>query len=438
MVRWIAPLLLCAAAQAQSLGELGAAGDGKADETAALQRAVNARGAVRLPRGVYRITRPLVIDLDQAGPASICGDGTATIVMAGPGPAIDIRGTHKGTAAPQTITAAVRDRQRTPTIDGIEIAGAHPEAGGIRLQGTFQATLTRVSVRNVRTGVLLTGRNRNVILSECHIYNNRGAGILLENVSLHQVNIGNCHISYNGGGGIVVRASEVRNLQIGTCDIEANMGVGGPTANLLFDTRSGSIREGAITGCTLQHSGNVAGSANIRFLGAGPKAPQKVGFFSIADNTLSDTRVNIHLRYARGVNITGNTFAVGFEHNLLVEDSSNIVVGPNSMDQNPDYDQKDFRNAVVFANSSDCTIQGLHINRSRAVDAALVVRGSKRFHISGATILDSGVGILLDHVEWTRVSDCLIHDRNPVAVRVTGGHHNQVREILSPGKVVTQ
>lgn len=436
MKRLLVLLLIQPAAWPQPLRELGAAGDGKADDTAALQKAIDAGGGVRLPRGIYRITRPLVVDLDRVGPAAISGDGTATLLMAGPGFAIDLRGTHAGTADPNSLTAAVRDRQRTPTIDGIDIVGAHPEAEGIRIQGAMQATLTRLVVRNARTGILLTGRNRNVIVSDSHVYDNRGEGVLMEKLSLHQVNIVGCHISYNRGGGIVVRDSEIRNLQIGTCDIEANMAGGGPpAANLLFDTRSGSIREGALTGCTLQHTGRAPGSANVRFLGTSAKAPQKVGFFSIADNVFSDVKVNIHLRHARGVNITGNTFAQGFEHHLLVEESSNIVLGPNTMDQNPDYDQPGFRNAVVFADSTDCSIHGLHINRARAPEAALVVRRSKRVLITGATILDSGLGILLEDVEWTRVSDCLIHDRNPVAVKLTRGRNNQVEGILSPGKL---
>ncbi|MGH7959651.1 MAG: hypothetical protein ACREH8_21935 [Opitutaceae bacterium] len=35
---------------------------------------------------------------------------------------------------------------------------------------------------------------------------------------------------------------------------------------------------------------------------------------------------------------TGNTFWMGFAHDLLVEDSSNVVVGPNNLDRNPRYE----------------------------------------------------------------------------------------------------
>lgn len=433
-------LLSAAALQAASVKDFGAAGDGAADDTAALQRAADA-GPVDLPAGRYRITRSVELRLDRVGPAGITGALASTIVMTGPGPALRITGTHKTSADPERMNTSVRDRERFPVIAGFTILGAHAEADGIRLEGLMQAAFRDLLLRDLRDGIVMTGLNRNVLISGVHVYHNRGVGILLDKLDLHQVNISNSHISYNRGGGIVVRNSVVRNLHIGTCDIEANMSATGPpTANVWLDTVSGSIREGAITGSTLQHDGKAKGSANIRFTGQGTRARQKVGYFSISDNVISAADFNIHLRYARGVNITGNTFALGFSHNLLVESSSDITVGPNTMDQNPDYDQAGFRNAVVFDDSSDTTINGLHINRSRRVDAALVIRRSHHFNVTGVTILDSdGMGILLDQTGWTLVSGCLIDDRRPerkdfVAVSVREGKNNSVTGILTSGR----
>ncbi len=434
--------LIAGALYGANVREFGAIGDGSADDTPAFQKAADAaQGAIEIPRGVYRLTRTVTLDTARDGPAGIRGDGTGTIRMAGPGPAFLLKGTHTGTADPKTAAPAIWERQRMPLLDGFVIEGAHPEADGIRIEGSMKPTVTRVLIRRVRHGIVLTGRNRNVIVSDCHIYDNHGVGILMERLNLHQVNITGCHVSYNRSGGIVVRDSEIRNLQITGSDLEGNMSADGPpAANLLLDTRNGSIREGAVTGCTLQHDGKAPGSANIRMLGAGPRAPNKVGFFSIADNTLSDVAINIHLRHARGVNITGNTFAMGFEHNLLVEESSNIVLGPNSMDQNPDYDQGVCRNDVVFLDSADSSIHGLHINRSRGKEASLVLRRCRRFHVTGTTILDSdGAGILLDEVEWVRVAGALIHDFRPggagrSAIQVIGGSHNSIEGISSQGK----
>jgi hypothetical protein len=427
----------------KTVRDFGAAGDGKTDDAAAIQKAVDSGGGdVLLPRGKYRITKTIVIDLDRAGPVSVRGDGTASLVMAGPGPALLVTGTHGGTAAPASVKENVWQRQRTPTLDGFEIVGEHPQSIGVRLEGTMQATLTRLVVRRALHGIVLTRRNRNVIISECHLYDNRGVGVLLEKVNLHQINITNSHISYNGGGGVVVRESEVRNLQIGTCDIESNMAPDGPpTANVLLDARAGTVREGAIVGCTLQHNHEAAGSANVRFLGKSAAEPMKVGYFSIANNALSDVAVNIHLKYARGVSIVGNSFWKGFEHDLLVEGSSNIVVGPNVFDRNPDYQPADSRNGILFTDSSDCTLNGLHINNTLKADAALVLRRCRRFNIANATILNAdNAGMLLDDVEQVRVSDCLIRDdrpdvTSPVALRLRRGRGNLIVDNLLGGKL---
>jgi len=422
--------------------DFGAIGDGKADDTAAFQKAVDAHaGALRLPKGKYRITKPIRIALDETGYTSIVGDGTATVIMAGEGPAFHIVGTHDGTAAPHTVKDAVWANQRMPLIDGFEIRGEHPKSLGVVAEGTMNAIFSRLLIRRVRDGIVLTGRNRNVLISECQIYHNRGVGIYLDRVNLHQINIANSHISYNGGGGVVVRRSEVRNLQIGTSDIEGNMDPDGPpTANILIDTREGSVREGAIVGCTLQHTHEAPGSANIRFIGR-EKEPIKIGYFSISGNALSDVAVNVHLKYVRGVSITGNSFWKGFEHNLLVEGSSNIVVGPNLFDRNPDYRPADSRNSLLFVDSVDSTLTGLHINHALGEEAALTLRRCKRFNVTNSMILDSAnVGLLLDEVEHTRVSDTVIrNDRADagefVAIRVLDGDDNSLADNVFGGTV---
>ena len=71
------------------------------------------------------------------------------------------------------------------------------------------ATGPRLLIRHCRHGVHLVQRNRNVVVADCHVYENRGVGIFLDAVNLHQINVTGCHVSYNDGGGIVVRAGEV-------------------------------------------------------------------------------------------------------------------------------------------------------------------------------------------------------------------------------------
>ncbi|MCX6622484.1 MAG: hypothetical protein NTY38_15745, partial [Acidobacteria bacterium] len=130
-------------------GLLGVVGDGRADYTAALQEAVNTGGVVRLARGRYRLRAPLVVDLARVGPVSILGEGTATLLMEGEGPAIHLVGTHRKSADPKDVSEGVWLRERAPVLSGFEIAGAHPKADGILAEGTMQAVFTRLLVRRV-------------------------------------------------------------------------------------------------------------------------------------------------------------------------------------------------------------------------------------------------------------------------------------------------
>ncbi len=450
-----APFLMIQVAAAGAPGDgvanvrdFGAVGDGKADDTDAIQKAVDARrGGVWLPKGRYRITRTITIELDKLGPTSMLGDGTATIVMAGAGPAIHLIGTHEGTADPKTVTPNVWQNQRMPIVRGIEIVGEHSQAVGIEATHTMQAIFTNVGVRWALHGIHLTTRNRNVIIADCHLYQNRGAGLFLDGVDLHQINVTNCHISYNGGGGVVLKLSSVRNLHIGTCDIEANMDPNGPpTANVLIDTSKGEekrnydVREGAIVGCTIQHTHDAPGSANIRFIGREDNQPNTVGRWTIADNVLSDVNVNIHLIRARGVTITGNTLWKGFEHNLLVEGSAHILVGSNLFERNPCYRPLGARNAVVFRDCRDCTITGCHIHNVQQTEAGLTLERCKWMNVTDCLLVDcDGAEVFMKDVEHMRLAGCLVRDsreaaKDPVAIKLTSGKGNLITGNIIAGK----
>jgi len=420
----------------------GAVGDGKADDTAAIQKAVDARvGLVQLPRGVYRITKPIVIDLDKVGYTSISGGAVGQILMAGPGPALKFVGTHFKSADPEGFAKNVWERQRMPLVDGVAIEGDHPEAVGIEAVGTMELTVTRAHIRNVLHAIHLVGNNRNIIISDCHLYENRGIGVFYDNVNLHQSNIVGCHISYNDGGGIVSRAGNVRNIHVSGCDIESNMSPKTPpTANILIDCSGSTDGTGevAITGCTIQHNSPSPDSANIRILGRSkPSGKLKLvreGNVTITGNVLSDVKVNVHLRDCRGVTLTGNTFWMGYTHNLLVEDCSNIVIGPNNFDRNPRYDygdSLDARNSLVVRNCEDCTLSALHVTNVWREPAGLLIESCKRMNVTGCTILDcDNVGLLLKDVTDSRVSDCLIRDDRSDArsdpLVLAGGKGNMV------------
>jgi len=441
--------------------DLSSVADGKADATPLLQQAIDAgTGAIILPKGSYRLTQTLVINLDTVGHTSISGHGAAKLIMAGAGPALKFVGTHtEGSAAPSSLKPNVWDHQLMPLVDGIEIVGEHAEADGIEAVGTHELTVTRTSVHHCRHALHLVERNRNIIVNACHFYHNTGIGIFYDNVNLHQSNITGCHISYCSGGGVVSHGGNVRNVQISGCDIESNMAADAPTAaNVWLDSTGGSIGEVAITGCTIQHSSKGPDSANIRIQGAGddPSLERRTGGkftregnVTIADNVFSDIQLNVDIIDARGVTITGNTFWEGFQYDLRIKNSSHIVVANNNFDRNPRYLVNGFNsaenNGVLFSGCTDCTFQGNVVSGVMRQQAAVDFNACSRFNIANNSVLDSdGVGIRLEKVSRSLISENIVRDDRDEAVKsrepsllVIGGADNLIgSNLLGNGQKV--
>lgn len=419
-----------------AIGEVVCAGAQEAANERVARELEEGKGRLVLPAGVHVFRAPLVVDLARLGAVSIRGDGPVTIRMEGAGPAIRVVGTHEGTADPRSFREETW-LQRMPMIEGFEIVGGHPEADGIELRGTMQATLSRVSVRKARHGIRLVGRNRNVVISDCHLYENRGIGVFLDNVNLHQINVANSHISYNRGGGVVVRDGEVRNLHVTGCDLEANMpGDETPTttANVLLDqSRPGvrsSIAEVAITGCTIQHSAHYGkttiapGGANIRVLGHADHLPNMI---TITGNILSDTTTHLHLDRVMDVTVTGNTFFTTEPTDVLVENSERVTLSGNAF--NPR--EEGAVGGIVLRASSHCLLQGMTVHRFRG-EAAILLERCHASRVSQCLLSETRAGLELRDCVLCTVSDCTVTGLpDGVEAVVATGERNRVREILT-------
>ncbi len=414
--------------------DFGAAGDGKADDTDAIQHAIDdGDGLIEFPRGDYRITRTLTVDLTKRSRTSIHGsNGVAKLIMAGPGPAIHFKGTHAKTADPAGFKPAEWADERMPVLSGIEIEGAHMLADGVRIEGVMQPQITGVLIREVNTAVHVTSRARNLIIDHCNFYHNRGVGVHLDGVNLHQTIISSSHISYCRLGGIRIEKSEIRNLQITGNDIEYNNyrshpDVGqpdDPTAEIYIDTSdpASSVREGTISSNTIQATYSKGG-ANIRFTG-GTDGARRAGMWTITGNLIGSQEVNVHLTSARGVVLTGNYIYSGHHRNLLVEDSRNIVVGDNCFGHNPDYKNNGLATCIEFRNSESCNLTGLIIEDATGSthtvpgapplvrQALLEMRDCRQMTLTGLQVLDGApYGMLVENCSNTVMTGCQIHDR---------------------------
>jgi hypothetical protein len=390
------------------------------DRTENFRKQIEAnKGTLLLEAGVHRITGTLEFALAGKNSAIIRpAGGPVTLIMDGAGPAIRIAGSHEGSAAPHSFQSGTWN-ERMPLIEGIEIVGNHPEADGIELFRTFEATISKVAVRWCRHGIHLVERNRNVAISDVHLYENRGIGVFYDDVNLHQSNIGNSHISYNRGGGVVVRDGNVRNLQITGCDIEANMpgdDTATTTANILLDLsgnpddKTRSIAEVAITGCTIQHSSNYTGKdftelapggANIRLLG---KKIAPIDSVTISGNVMSDVSLNVELRDCMDITLTGNNFFAPNPDNLHVIRSKRVIVNGNTF--NPREFERPGR--IVFDESQDCIFSNNTLRGLLAENGAVVVKNSSRMSLTDNLLTESLSGIRIETSSDVLVSDWIV------------------------------
>jgi parallel beta-helix repeat protein len=430
---------------ASSVRSFGAVGDGRTDDTAAIEAAIKAaEGTVYFPAGRYRLRRTVLVDLDVVGGASLVGDGSATIIMDAPGPAFHFIGTHDGTAEPDSVHEQVWQRQRLPMVGGLEIRGAHPEAVGLRLEKTMQATLTDLLVRRCNVGIHLVKRNRNLVIDGCHIYDNRSVGIDFDRVNLHQTIIADSHISYNKVAGIRLLGGEMRNFQIVGNDIEYNYDPNrAGSADILIDMRpeGSSFREGTIVGNTIQARPSPNG-ANVRFLGG--RSLHTGGLLAITGNLVGSQTHNIHLKDCRGVTISGNSIYSAAERSLWIEDSANIVAANNSIDWNPDHKKKHLVDGVLIDRCRGVILSNTIIEDSfqgsEKSGGAIEVRASRDVSLTNCQVLDFRFrGITLTGAVRCRVTGCSVIERRHApekgtSIVVRGGRDNLIAEnTVAPG-----
>lgn len=429
--------------------DFGAAGDGKADDSEAIQHAVQTGdGCLEFPAGVFRISRPIDVPLNQHGPVSISGCGATKILMTGPGPAFRLTGTHGGTGSPTSVKPEIWTRQRMPTIQNLEIEGDHPEADGLELVETMQAVLSGVLIRQCRHGVRLRKRNRNVLITGCHIYHNTGIGVFLDQVDLHQINIAGSHISYNRLGGIRMERSVIRNLQITGNDIEYNNHRvhdtdPEPTAEIYIDTTApgASVNEVTIASNTIQATASPEG-ANIR-IQEKPGENRPPGLITITGNVIGSQENNVHLTGCYGVVLSGNTIYSCEHRNLLLEQCRQISITGNVSRRHT----TQYQTGMRLEDCTDCVISGCIVHdeteTGQASGASLLeLIGCRRINVTGSQF-SNGVpyGIDADQCRQVQIGACMVIDSRsaPAAegsIRFRGeGDANRISDcILDAGK----
>lgn len=444
----------------------GAKGDGVADDTVALQHTLDSGdGVLRLNKGTYRITQPLVVDLTKHGFGAVRGEGgTSRIVMAGAGPAIRISGDHRGTASPSSVQPHTWDKERFPTINGIEIVGEHPDAVGIELRKTMKCVVSQVLVRRCRIGVHLVERNRDFTLADSHLYDNHQFGLFFDRCNLHQVIVHGCHISWNKHAGIKALGGDVHNVQIVGNDIEYNNATAGGQSKasdelvghaggseILFEATEGIVSEVTISGNTIQATVQAGGS-NIRVIGAEVTRPQiadggatqksdTAHLINITGNVLGSQWRAVELRNASRVTISGNTIYDSNDLSIFARRCSGITVNGNTFGWRC-LDSEPSKDGLRFEDCDNIVLSGLATQRfcggSPETGAAITFLRCTDSSLSDSQILDPlHRGVELEDCQRCRVTNNTIVDRRSQrtmkhAIRLVG----QCRDNLIAGNVL--
>lgn len=428
--------------------DFGAAGDGNTDDTAAIQHAISeGDGVLEFNKGTYRITRSLVLDLARQGYGGVRGlAGASRIVMAGPGPAIQIVGDHNGTAQPSSVKDHTWQRERFPVVADLEIVGEHDEAIGLQLQKTMQCSVSRLAVRHCKYAVHLAERNRNFVLSGSHLYDNHVYGLFFDNCNLHQIIVHGNHISYNKRAGIKSHNGDVHNLQITGNDIEYNNRPGRDTpeeggAEISFDAPDGIISEVTIASNTIQAT-IQPGGANLRIRGSKKTSPRGARLITIAGNVIGSQARAIEAEHVQRLAITGNTIYDSAEWSLVARHCSGMSVGSNTIvwrgqDSDPP------RDGILLERCENGVLNGLVTGRlcsgTPEQGAGITLLNCRDIAVSNCQVTDPLVrGIELEDCVRCRVSNNGVVDRRESpkmleAIRVIRGKDNVVQNNLASG-----
>lgn len=419
----------------------GAAGDGRQDDTDAIRHAVEqGDGVLEFPSGTYRIRETIEIDLQATGYRSLVGArGTSRIVMAGPGPALRLIGTHQGTADPPSVQPPVWQRERMPTISELEVVGDNPQADGIELIRTIQTTLDRILLRNLRHGVVLSERNRNFLIANSHIYDNSGIGIFFDRCNLHQAIVVGNHISYNRQAGIKSLAGDLHNLQITGNDIEYNYGdEESGAADLFFDAREGMASEVTIASNTIQARPSEQGT-NLLVLGGPSTTGNSARLFAVTGNVLGSQSTNVEMHRTDRITLVGNTIYDGRTMAVRCVDCAHLVIGNNTFGWaiGPERQMTD---SIFLQGCWSANISGLTLHASRYGDAdaggAITLIDCEDAAVSNCQILSPDWrGVYLGNCRRCRVDHNSIIDRRDElqmisGVEVRGGRDNLVQNNL--------
>ncbi len=154
--------------------------------------------------------------------------------------------------------------------------------------------------------------------------------------------------------------------------------------------------------------------------------------WTISGNLIGSQNNNIHFTGVRGAVISGNYIYSAHNRNVLVENSRNVVLGPNTFGHNPDYKNRELATGIRFVNSENCNLNGVLIQDAQAGahtvetvplerEALVELIRCRRVNMTGCQVLDgTPIGVLIEDCRDALISSCSVIDQRETSKMDSG------------------
>lgn len=374
-------------------------GDGTHDDAIALQFLIDNNTSVRLPEARnIRLTQSLVIDISKL---QIFDGNNSTFYVDGDFPAFVLNGTMtSGSADPSSLTDQIVKKESGFLLENCKIIGTDETLGtGIEISGCVNIQISKNYIVNLKKGIVIKNRNRDIIIADNNIYKIYDSGIEVDpTVNLHQMNIVGNMIQYCHKCIYINNVLNYANYQITGNDIEISTY---PSVNLsdsrcvlvdIADNKSGYFAELIMCGNTIQ--GHSLSDVLIEINGGGVAK-----YTNITGNHISNSRYAcIKLSKCNDTSISGNTFKndTYTDENayvLKISGCNNTALSANTFSAiGRLIDINESNNVVVTGNAGTCDHEPITqsgTNNGICIESN-VVNSGKRIAVIGDSICNRG------------------------------------------------
>lgn len=373
----------------------GAKGDGITDDTQAITDYCNSSRKLIFPKGKkYKISSPIKINADIV---RYLNGGNSTFIATGDFDVFQFYGSLSGSANPDVSKDIVYTEHGSVIENVIVTSESKVDGTGISISKNFGGIIRNCNFNFLKTGIKIHGMNRNLVISNNHIYANFEHGVYLtDTCDLHQFIISNNHISYCKCN-LFVNNSNLYNVIISNNDIETNTTENiTPISNIYLYSKTGLMEDIKFVGNTLECHFKVDSHIKLQ----------------------ADIVGNIET-----INITGNVIGNSSNCDIDIDGARNIIIANNNLKRSRNH-------SIIVKKSVDClTIQGNNFTTEPAMGGGIFKVDDTTINLSSVLITNNNlsggrsnaIDLNVNQLEMVRIDGNLIKEINTTTLDIEKG-----------------